>query len=287
MYTILHNKINKIKYLYQLKNGYFICSFENNFYIYRLIYKEHLIRHVIIQEINYANKEKNDDIKDDIRTNSIVKIRSKNETNIINNNNRHYQIIELINGNLIMIDRNKLIILEPSFNNKYKKKDKDIDLNSNIICLAEINKFNFCTYSENNCITIFDPDNFKEKSKIKNIAHKFRKIEAIENYVIAAMGTKKIYLISIPKSEIFYSKSIGSNMIDMCTEQGKIYVAYKDYIYQYNIDLNNKGNYLTETGNFNVGKKINFFCLNKNKDENNDENIKIICVYDNTKINIY
>ena len=101
------------------------------------------------------------------------------------------------------------------------------------------------------------------------------------------MGTKKIYLISIPKSEIFYSKSIGSNMIDMCTEQGKIYVAYKDYIYQYNIDLNNKGNYLTETGNFNVGKKINFFCLNKNKDENKDENIKIICVYDDTKINIY
>ena len=64
------------------------------------------------------------------------------------NNEKYYQIIKLLNDNIIYLNENKIMRLQPAFNNNYNRHC--IEVGENLICMVEINENKFCVYSENN-----------------------------------------------------------------------------------------------------------------------------------------
>ena len=123
-FIIPDEKGNKIKFLYSLKNGYFISSNINEFKIYEVETKEK-IEYKIIQTFKYKN----------IHINNIDNVNKNNKNNKSNKNTNfviasyyYYQTLELINGYLLYIDGDELIALKPSSSGHYieepKKKNK-------------------------------------------------------------------------------------------------------------------------------------------------------------------
>jgi hypothetical protein len=210
--------------------------------------------------------------------------------------NIYYQILSLINGNIIYIYKDNLMRLEPLLNNYYKRKElSDISI-GNIISIAEINENKFCAYSENNEIIIFDSNTFLQKGKnIKiNIGKdKFIKIESINNSMFAGLGKRKIYIISLHKrNDIKIIKTVDTQMdnIDMkiAVEPYKILIAgfhkSNNYINQYNFELTKDSTTSSKNDTITPATRVNMIFLYKNK---NDNYAKLVYIYNNNCIKIY
>ena len=270
-YIITEDKGKEIKYLYSLKNGNFISSVDKEFKIYHLNDK----KYSIIQIFKYTKIENQD--------NNILNNKN-NQKNIKNpNNNRYYQMLELINTNLLYIDGDKLIILKNISQDNYQEKPtKELSIGSNIIYMTELNenKFAVCCVDQN--LIIFDSNNYIQKLKIpqKQI---LKKIEGIDGDKIALLGEKKLYFFSSAKQGLIGDEYLD-DVIDICTDLDKMLVAKKYCILQYGVKVNEKGKYLTKVGHIKIGK-INFIYLMKyvEKSINNGD---IISVYDEEKIKV-
>ena len=307
-YSIPDNKGNDIKFLYTLKNGYLISSIYNQFQIYELSDKG--IGYKKIQSFNYTHfpdaNENNIIIQDLIsrttKTNKTNKSKKNNKNNNIENieniiKKYHYQILELINNHLIYIDGSKLIILNPSYENNYQENPlKTIELNSNIICMTELNSNKFSVYCENNNLIVFDSNTFKEKKIIKNLSkiETIRKIAGVNNDIIAALGELHLYLISEAKEEIIDEKILKeNNFYDICTQPNSIIaLSTKFLLFQYDIKLNSEGKYINNIREKDIKfkeikKYVNSIYL-LNYENNNNENINgnIVYVYDDINIKV-
>ena len=267
---ITEDKGNEIKYLYSLKNGNFISSVANEFKIYHINDK----KYNIIQKFKYDKKE--NELKQDDK-NSINKNNLKNNQN----NNRYYQILELINNNLLYIDGSKLIILKNISKNNYQEKPtKELSIGSNIIYITELNENKFSIFCVDQNLIIFDSNNYNQKMKIPQ-KQRLKKIEGLNGDKIALLDDKKLYLFSEAKQGLIEDETID-DVLDVCTDLDKMIVACKDTIIQYEVKVNEKGKYLTKIGQ-QKRNKINFIYLLKYV-ENNINNGAVICVYDKEKI---
>ena len=275
IHIITEDKGKEIKYLYSLKNGNFICSVDNEFKIYNIKDK----KHNVIQKVKYCGKENH--VKQD---DNIILKNNKKKIKNPKNNNRYYQMLELINTNLLYIDGDKIIILKNLSKDSYQEKpSKELSIGSNVIYMTELNENKFAIYCEDQNLIIFDSNNYNQKLKIpqKQI---LKKIEGIDGDKIALLGDKKLFLFSEAKQSIIEGQSID-DVIDVCTDFDKMLVACKDIIMQYGVKVNEKGKYLTKIGQL-KNKKINFIYLLKYV-ENSNNNGDIICVYDEGKIKVF
>lgn len=171
-------------------------------------------------------------------------------------------------------------------NNNYIKKKKAINQEEYIISITEINENKFCIYTEDNYITIFDSDSFEFKKKIKigkDQNDALTKIEAINNNIIAGMGRKKIYIISLINSKTIKIIDPDQNNLDMkiLVNPYKILISTfkrnKSYLTQYNFDLTKDGIQSNRNDTIESDKRINIiFLLQGQKDG------KLVCVYDNS-----
>ena len=270
---ITEGKGKEIKYLYSLKNGNFICSLDNLFKIYNINDK----KYTIIQTFKYANEENQIQQPENNKNN-------KKNVNNNKNNKRYYQILELLNKNLLYIDRNKLIILTNLTKDNYKEKPiKELTLGSNIIYMTELNENKFSIYCEDKKLIILDSNNYSQKSWVRpNLI--LKKIEGIDSDKIALLSDRKLCLFSEAKQDLIGNESID-NAIDVCTDFDKMLVAFKDSIIQYEVKVNERGKYLTKLGQIKMNK-INCIYLLKYI-ENNINNGDIICVYDEGKIKVF
>ena len=276
-----------IKYLYLLKNGHFISSIYNEFKIYELSKSSETIEYKVIQTFKYAkiNKQEKKSIKDNKSNKS-----KKNNSELIQNiqNNYHYQTLELINGHLLYIEADRLYILKPYNKSNYEEKPKEKKLKSNIISIAELNNNNkFCLYCEDKYIYIYDSNTFKEKSKFLSTMDTviFNKIKSVTNDIIAALGDKKIFLISEAKQNIV-DKIDGNNIYDIDTEPNKILAASQNNIIQFDINVNKEGKYYTKKEEKTIKCKANILYLLNNEVDEKDKIGKIAFVYDNNRIRI-
>jgi hypothetical protein len=185
--------------------------------------------------------------------------------------------------------------------NKLIQADKDMagteyfdivlgkDLKCKIVSMAEINSNKFCVYSKNNCITIFNSHNFEEIDKIDQLKFEFRKIEVLNNDIIACFG-KEIMLVSITQKNPINCRL--SDYTDMCCEPNKVLLAKKNKIFQFSLELTKKDINLSKFREMDVSvensSKINSLYLFKN-DDNKKEMIKgkLIVVYNDTRFKMY
>ena len=258
--TYIINLNNEIKFLYPLTYNYFAASDENKIIIYRLKENKLSKKYIISQEFEYTFKIKNNSERSINKNNSI----QRSSKHFIFKHDIYYQIIELQNNYLIYIDGNTIIVLEPNFNMTYKKKGIDIDLQNNIVNMAEINNNKFCVYSKDHCIIIFNSHNFEKIDKIERLKYPFEKIEILNNDIIICFG-KEIMLISIIKKYPVYCKLSG--YIDMCCEPKKVILVKKNKIYQFSLEVNKKDLNLTKDKEMDISadssSKINSFIFPK------------------------
>ena len=80
----------------------------------------------------------------------------------------------------------------------------------------------------------------------------------------------------------------NKNAFDICGQNKKLIVMYQTYIKEYNLNINEKGNYINEVGKLDIDKKIykkgklkKIFLLNKQfeEEEDNNQNEKIVCIF--------
>ena len=275
-FTIPDNFGNDIKYLYSLKNGFFVSSIYNEFKIYEIPESETEVKYKEIQTFKYNNFQN---------------IKKKENKNIFIQNNYHYQIMELVNGYLLYIDGDILFILTSDFKNHYHEKEvKKIELNSNIISMAELNTNKFCVYCENNSLITYDSNSFKEKQKIIFSKYQnFRKIIGVNTDIIAALGEKNIFLISEAKKGLIMESIYNEYKInDMCTDLNHIIVATPFYLSKYHIKLNSKGKYINTNEDIEIKYIINsLYLLNCENNNENFNNGRIVIVYNNKKIKVF
>lgn len=309
--TISQSSGQEINYLCSLKNKYFISSNIKEIKIIKLKETKEKTQFNIIGNFKYDkyddkrktiyNKNRNNEInlsnsnqEEEINTKTLGPKDLKNVYNIMNSNKEiHYQILELSNDNIIYIDENKLKRLEPTLNDNYIKKNKPIITVENIICMTEINENKFCIYSEDNNITIFDSDSFAQKEKKirirKNQNDAITKIEAINNNIIAGMGSKKIYIISIISGKTISIIENDKSNLDMkiIVNHNKIlistFVKSKGYLSQYNFNITKDNIVSNRNDIIESDKRINKIFLLQNEGE---DYAKLICVHDNS-IKIY
>ena len=291
-FRIIDNNTHRIEYLYYLKNNNIICSLKDEFKIYEIKEvndkTEYKIEYKEIQKFKYGIKYKNEE---DNKEEENKKKENKNENNNINISNKeiiHYQFIELINGYLIFIDKNRLIILKPTINNNFKDEpEKILYFNSNIICMTEINSNKFVIYCEDNNFIIIDSNTFQEKQRIKIALKdlKFKKIGSVNSDIIAALSDKYIIFISITKKNIIREHLINDfKIFDMYIGLDKILVATSKKIEQFEVKLNKNGKYLNYEGSLKVNFDINFLNLFK---YDNDEKGKLVCSYNDKSIKLF
>ena len=225
---------------------------------------------------------------------------NKNTEQKMKNNNKknYYQIMELINNNVIYIDKDKLMRLEPVLNNNYNKKElSEIKNSDKIICIAEINENKFCACFENNEIIIFDSNTFSvkgEKTKVKfnDENEKLIKIESINNSMLAGITKSKIYVISLVKvNEIKIIREVDTQMVNIdmkiAVNPCKILIAgyhkNNNYINQYNFELTKNGMTSSKDDSINSETRINMIFLYG--DEKN--NAKLVIIHNNNFIKTY
>ena len=284
-FIIPDEKGNKIKFLYSLKNGYFISSNINEFKIYEVETKEK-IEYKIIQTFKYKNIPINNS---DITNKNNKNIKSNRNTVLIIANYYYYQTLELINGYLIYIDGNKLMVLKPASMGHYiEEPKKEIKFESNIISLAELNNNKFSVYCEDKNLTIFDSNNFKEKTKINLKEYpKFKKIRGVNSDIIAALEEKKLILISEAKQGKIQDFKIDDfNIYDFCTESNKIFLACQNYLIEFLVKVNKEGNFLTKTAELPFKLIVNGLCLIKFENELNQKIGRLVCIYNDNNIKI-
>ena len=280
---------NDIKYLYLLKNGHFISSIYNEFKIYELSKSSEKIEHKVIQKFKYSkiNKQEKNNIKD-IKSNKSSKSNKSNKSNLEQPQNiYHYQALELINNNLLYIEADRLYMLKPYNSSIYKDKAKEKKLESHIISMAELNNNRFCLYCEDKCLYIFDSNSFKEKSKFRINTNflTFNKIKYINNDIIAALGNKKIYLLSEAKQDIIdifddyfiYDIDSGSN---------QLFAASQNNIIQFDIKVNKEGKYFTKVKDMPIKYNINILYLLNNEVDEKDKIGNFILAYNNESIKV-
>ena len=296
--TIRDNSGKEINYLYSLKNRYFISSNENEIKIIKINKTENMIQYNIYQSFQYdygiIDLNKTMKLTTNLNISGVfdkpMHARHKGLKNI------YYQILSLINGNIIYIYKDNLMRLEPFLDNYYKRKElNDISI-GNIISIAEINENKFCVYSENNEIIIFDSNTFLQKGKnIKvNIGKdKFIKIESINNSMFAGLGKRKIYIISLYKgNDIKIIKTVDTQMnnidIKIAVEPYKILIAgfhkNNNYINQYNFELTKDSVTSSKNDSITSTTRVNMIFLYKDK---NDNYAKLVYIHNNNCIKIY
>ena len=272
--TISDDSGKEINYLYYLKNKYFIYSNENEIKIIKINKTKDRIQNNIIKSFKYN---------------------SENENNNNNINEKYYQIIELINCNIIYINEDKLMRIEPLLNNNFNQQKIYEKENVKIISINEINENIFCIYSENNEIIIMDSNDFSKKSEnIKiNIQNDiFKKIETINNGLLAGLGNTKIYIISFYKKNNNIIKIIDTqiNNIDMIImiKPHKILIAglhnFNYYIKQYNYDFTKDNVSAPKNDTIKSETIINKIFLYQKQNENYGN---LIYIHNNNCIKIY
>ena len=293
----------EIKYLCTLKNNYFISSNENELKIIKLFETKDTILYNVInsfkynEEINNKNNKslflQNDNLLQNSRNESFNSINShytnnNNLNNINNKKDNKYQIKELFNDNIIYIDGNNFIILEPTFNNNYIKKNSE-SIDSNIVYITEINKNKFSVYSSNNEIIIFDSETFERKEGFNiNNNIKLIIIEGVNNDTLAGLGKEYIFLISIAKKQIIKIINIEKTNVDMLiiNEPLKILVGsnYKNkgYIQQYGFNLTRDDVILSRNDIIELQTKIDLLYILQI-----DNNDKLICIHNNNIIRVF
>ena len=251
--------------------------------------KDNIINNVINEKKNKLPKKEN-------KKNN-VKNENKNDLQLQKENKDiKYQIIKLINDNIICIDSNKIMRLEPIFNNNYIKKKPSKDVKSNIISMAEINENKFCIYTQNKKLIIFDSNTFRQKGTEININIEndtFKKIEAVNNDILAGLGRNKIYLISLIKGDIIKNIDTEKTNIDMCISSSKfdkiVIASFSNsnyYLIQYNFTLTKDNLTLSRNDIMNYNNNlINFIYLLYDEEKNNEG--KLACVHHNNQITIY
>ena len=261
---------NDIKYLYLLKNGHFISSVYNEFKIYELSKSSEITEYKVIQKFKYSNINK--------REKKIIKE---------NKNNYYYQTLELINGHLLYIDADRFYILKPCNKSIYGDNPVEKKLKSNIISMTELNNNKFCLYCEDKCLHIFDSNLFKENSKfiIKTNLFNFNKIKYINNDIIAALGDKKIFLISEAKQNIVDNLN-NYTIYDIDTETNKIYAATQNNIIQFDIKANKEGKYFIKKEEIPINCKVNILYLLNNERDEKDKIGKLVLAYNNESIRV-
>ena len=306
--TISDSSGKSINYLCSLKNKYFVSSNEIGIKIININNTKNKTLYNVIKTLNY-NNENNNIMNNSAYLGTNLNI-SKNENlsrktigikqskNKEKEEKKYYQIIELINGNIVYICKDTLIILEPILNNNYKIKKLSDITNGNIISITEINDNNFCAYSENNEIITLDSNDFSKKGEtitIQNENDIFKKLEAINDGMLVGLGQNKIYIISLYiKSENKIIKTINNNQfnnIDMKITMNpyKILIAgfrgNKNCINQYNFDLTKDG-LITSSKNdtINSETRINMIFLYEDK---NEKDAKLVYIHNNNFIKIY
>ena len=293
-YILPDEKGNKIKFLYTLKNGYFISSTLNELKIYQVDTQEK-IDYKILQTFKYKsipNDYNENDINIDIENKTIKSHRSSasNKTNnMIIINYFYYQALELINGYLLYIDGDKLIVLNPTSGGHYIEEPfKEIKLDSNIISLTELNSNKFCLYCENKNLIIYDSNNFKEKTKINLMKlKKFKKIKGVNSDIIAALEDRKMVLISEAKQDIIQEFKIDDLIIyDICTELNKIFLACQNSLIEFAVKANKDGNYLTKFSELPIKFTINELSIIKHKNDKNEIIGEIVLILNDNIIKV-
>ena len=213
-------------------------------------------------------------------------------------NKYNYQIIELINDNVIYIDKDKLMRLEPVLNNNYQKKElSEIKNSKKIICIAEINENKFCACFENNEIIIFDSNTFSQKGentkvKFNDENEKLIKIESINNSMLAGITKNKIYVISLVKgNEIKIIREVDTQMINVdmkiAVNPCKILIAgyhrNNNYINQYNFELTKNGITSSKDDSINLETRINMIFLYGDE----KKYAKLVFIHNNNFIKTY
>ena len=284
-FIIPDEKGNKIKFLYSLKNGYFISSNINEFKIYEVETKEK-IEYKIIQTFKYKNIPHNNN---DIAPKNKLIIKPNRNTVLVIAGYYYYQILELINGYLLYIDGDKLIALKPASRGHYIEEPKnEIKFDCNIICLAELNNNKFSVYCEDKNLTIFDSNNFKEKTKISLKEFPiFKKIIGVNSDIIAALEEKKLILISEAKQGKIQDFKIDDFKIyDICNESNKIFLACQNYFIEIVVKANKDGNYLTKTAELPFKFIVNGLYLIKFENELNQKIGRLVCIYNDNNVKI-
>ena len=334
IFTISDNPNKEINYLCPLQNNYFISSNEDEIKIIKIDKTDNKTQYNILQSFEYNTENNEIDNLSQVSNveeylsqrltlppknidNKIINkvqfdpemsfkqrrdtINNKNTEEKMKNNNKNkynYQIMELINNNVIYIDKYKLMRLEPVLNNNYQKKElSEIKNSDKIICIAEINENKFCACFENNEIIIFDSNTFSvkgEKTKVKfnDENEKLIKIESINNSMLAGITKSKIYVISLVKgNEIKIIREVDTQMVNIdmkiAVNPCKILIAgyhkNNNYINQYNFELTKNGMTSSKDDSINSETRINMIFLYG--DEKN--NAKLVIIHNNNFIKTY
>ena len=262
------------------------------------------------QRPTIAPKNKDNKILNEIPFSPEISLQQRSGTIFINNteekmksnnkkkNKYNYQIIELINDNVIYIDKDKLMRLEPVLNNNYQKKElSEIKNSKKIICIAEINENKFCACFENNEIIIFDSNTFSQKGentkvKFNDENEKLIKIESINNSMLAGITKNKIYVISLVKgNEIKIIREVDTQMINVdmkiAVNPCKILIAgyhrNNNYINQYNFELTKNGITSSKDDSINLETRINMIFLYGDE----KKYAKLVFIHNNNFIKTY
>lgn len=310
----------EINYLCSLNDNYFISSNKDEIKIIKLDNSQETTQYNVIKTFKYNDEEKlrsskimessfqkeskNELIKND---NDFQLIKNKRVPTIYTsghkisiNYKKYYQILKLLNDNIIYLNEDKIMRLEPAFNNNYIRKTIEIqkNLNSNLICMVEISEDKFCVYSENNYIKVFDSNKFTEiENKGFSIGNTDNicctKIQMIDKCTMAGMGKDKIYLISLNKCFIVQTINTEKTIIDMITtKSNKIlisgYYKNKNYLIQYNYKVLKDEISLSRNDIIEFGTRINLIFLLDNNG-NNKGNLygRLLCIHNDNTIQIY
>ena len=316
--TIFDNNSLEINYLCSLNDNIFISSNEDEIKIIKLYDSKSTTQYNVIKKFRYKEEEnlrflktnrpsknmerliQNEIHKKELNnniSNEQLEIKQRSPTICYNkniNNKKYYQILKLLNDNIVYINEDKIMRLEPAFNNNYNKQC--IEMAEIVICMVEINENKFCVYSEDNHFTIFDSNNFKEIKdfSIKNVDNPcFLKIKMIDQGTMAGMVNKKIFLISLNKYCIVQTIDTEKTIMDMIiTKSKKILISgyYKNnnYIIQYNYKVLKDEISLSKSDIIDSGTRINLLFLLDNKDNNKKNPYgRLLCFHDNNLIKIY
>ena len=199
-------------------------------------------------------------------------------------------ILELINGYLIYIDGDTLIVLKPASRGNYIEKPiKEIKFNSNIISISELNNNKFCLYCGDKNLIIYDSNNFKEKTRITSLSKykNIEKISGVNDDIIAAFDEKKIILIGEAQQNVIQEYKIDeSNIYDICTQLNKIFVASQSSFIQFNVAVNKEGKYLTKSNELPIKFIVNRLYIVKFTNNKGNKDERIVCVYNDNIIKV-
>ena len=323
--TTMYDKLNlAINYLCSLNDNYFISSNKEEIKIIKLDDSKGALQYNIIKTFKYNDEERiSNVIKDSeeildlsfqnkipkkglIKNNNIEQVLSagraptlvpssfKSIEKLSNNTKKYYQVIKLLNDNIVYLNEDKIMRLEPAFNNNYNRHC--IKMQTKLICMVEINENKFCVYSENNSINIFDSNNFK-KIKDFSVGNSDNilctKIQMIDRGTMAGIGKDKIYLISLNKFCIVQTINTERTITDMViTKSNKILISeyYKknNYLIQYNYKVLKDEISLAKNDMIEFGKRINLLYLLDNKDNNRENPYgRLLCIFNDKSIHIY